>query len=101
MQQTGEVEKSVMLAVLRCLTAPSFFADDPLLVFCASRQQTQSCAELLAELLPCQPGCKAVPENVHQARQALVGQMQVSMGGFSNPALEKLMLAGKCCVTGL
>lgn len=84
-----------LLAVKLRLTEPSCLADDPVLVFCASRQQTQSCAELLAELLPSQPGCGSVSGAVGQARNALVLQMQDSMGGFSNPALEKLMLAGK------
>ena len=65
-----------------------------MLVFCASRKQTQSCAELLAELLPNQPGCEAVSEAAQEARGALVLQMQEAMGGFSNTALEKLMLSG-------
>ena len=65
-----------------------------MLVFCASRKQTQSCAELVAELLPSQPGCEAVSEAAKQARSTLVVQMQDAMGGFSNTALEKLMLAG-------
>ena len=65
-----------------------------MLVFCASRKQTQSCAELLAELLPSHPGCEAASEAALEARRALVVQMQDSMGGFSNSALEKLMLAG-------
>lgn len=76
-------------------------ADDPVLVFCASRQQTQSCAELLAELLPSQLGSETIPEAVHQARLAVVQQMQDSMGGFSNPTLEKLMLAGDWPVNGV
>ena len=67
---------------------------EPVLVFCASRKQTQSCAELVAELLPSQCGCGAVSETAKQARSALVMQMQDAMGGFSNTALEKLMLAG-------
>lgn len=33
--------------------------EDPMLVFCASRKQTQMCAELLADLLPTQPGWAA------------------------------------------
>jgi len=66
------------------------------LVFCASRKQTQSCAELLSELLPSQPGCEAVAEAAQEARKALVVNMQDAMGGFSNTALEKLMLAGDC-----
>lgn len=65
-----------------------------MLVFCASRKQTQSCAELLAELLVNQPGCEAASEAAQEARCALVAQMQEAMGGFSNSALEKLMLAG-------
>ena len=72
-----------------------------MLVFCASRKQTQSCAELLAELLPHHPGCEAASEAAQEARQALVTQMQESMGGFSNSALEKLMLAGVLHVTCL
>lgn len=70
------------------------FAGDPVLVFCASRKQTQSCAELLAELLANHPGCEAASEAAQEARRALVTQMQEAMGGFSNSALEKLMLAG-------
>ena len=74
-----------------------------MLVFCASRKQTQSCAELLAELLPSQLGCEAASEAAQaaaqEARKALVVQMQDAMGGFSNSALEKLMLAGlSCCL---
>ena len=71
-------------------------AGEPVLVFCASRKQTQSCAELLAELLPSQPGCQAVAAAAQEARKALVVNMQDAMGGFSNVALEKLMLAGDC-----
>ena len=67
-----------------------------MLVFCASRKQTQSCAELLSELLPSHPGCEAVAEAAQEARKALVVAMQDAMGGFSNAALEKLMLAGDC-----
>ena len=65
-----------------------------MLVFCASRKQCQSCAELLAELLPLDAACAAVGAAAQEARQALVLQMQDAMGGFSNVALEKLMLAG-------
>ena len=65
-----------------------------MLVFCASRKQCQSCAELLAELLPLEASCAAVGAAAQEARQALVLQMQDAMGGFSNVALEKLMLAG-------
>lgn len=66
-----------------------------MLVFCASRQQTQSAAQLLADLLPTCAGCATVSEEAQHKRQALVTQMQDAMGGFSNTALEKLMLAGR------
>ena len=70
------------------------YAGDPVLVFCASRQQTQSAAQLLADLLPTCAGCATVSDEVQQKRQALATQLQDAMGGFSNTALEKLMLAG-------
>lgn len=78
-------------------------AGEPVLAFCASRKQTQSCAELLAELLRGQlshePASEAAQAASQEARKALVMQMQDAMGGFSNTALEKLMLAGlSCCL---
>ncbi|DBA82486.1 TPA: hypothetical protein ACH3X2_000714 [Trebouxia sp. C0005] len=76
------------------LVAEVVMLSEPVLVFCASRKQTQSCAELLSELLPSHPGCEAVAEAAQEARKALVMDMQDAMGGFSNAALEKLMLAG-------
>lgn len=69
---------------------------DPVLVFCAYRSQTQSCAQLLAELLPTRAGCDTDIEEMQQKRQALVHQMQDAMGGFSNKMLETLMMAGDC-----
>ncbi|KAL0029501.1 hypothetical protein WJX77_012503 [Trebouxia sp. C0004] len=76
------------------LVAEVVMLSEPVLVFCASRKQTQSCAELLSELLPSHLGCEAVAEAAQEARKALVVDMQDAMGGFSNTALEKLMLAG-------
>ena len=84
--------------MLECMNEQTFacwYAGEPVLVFCASRKQTQSCAELLAELLPGPLGCAAVAEAAQEVRRALVVKMQDAMGGFSNAALEKLMLAGQ------
>ena len=65
-----------------------------MLVFCASRKQTQKCAELLADLLPSQPGCTASAASLER-RQDLVAHMHAAMGGFTNSTLDKLLLAGK------
>ncbi|BDA50034.1 DNA polymerase theta [Coccomyxa sp. Obi] len=62
------------------------------LVFCASRKQCQSCAELIADLLP--GHVPPVSEEVRQAREDLAEGMRGAMGGFADAALERLMRAG-------
>lgn len=76
-----------------------FLSGDPVLVFCSSRKHCQSCAQLLADLLPMRVGCASVSGEAQDKRKALVTQMQIAMAGFSNTALEKMMLAGmsECC----
>ena len=65
-----------------------------MLVFCSSRKHCQSCAQLLADLLPMRVGCASEYEDVQEKRKGLVTQMQIAMAGFSNTVLEKMVLAG-------
>eukprot|EP00798_Chlamydomonas_sp_ICE-L_P011821 gene11821-33942_t len=65
------------------------------LVFCAGRAACQSCASLIADLLPGQLGQEgAAPADKVAARLSLIEELRVAMGGHSNTLLERLIADG-------
>ncbi|KAK9815292.1 hypothetical protein WJX72_001157 [[Myrmecia] bisecta] len=67
---------------------------DSVLVFCAGRKQCQSCAELVAELLPEVLQGGSISAEMAAQRALLIEEMKAAMGGFSNASLQKTMAAG-------
>ena len=64
------------------------------LVFCGGRAQTQSGATLVVDMLQGSEDFM-VSEDVQQGREALVQQLQSSLGQSSNPKLENMILNGE------
>ncbi|KAK9789408.1 hypothetical protein WJX73_009184 [Symbiochloris irregularis] len=90
----GSRDKDGLIALI----AEAVRVKEPVLVFCASRKQCQSCAQLAADQLPqllsdSGQGTGESQEDVN-ARRVLVAEMQEAMAGFCSPGMEALLAAG-------
>ncbi len=78
---------------LACLVLEAAEECSPVLVFCASRKATQTCALALHARL--QEGASSkVLQQKQQERETLVADMRDAMAGFANLELEKVMQSG-------
>lgn len=66
----------------------------PVLVFCASRKSTQTCAQALHARLQASGSSVLLDRRIE--REALILGMREAMAGFANLELEQVMQSGMC-----
>ena len=79
--------------MLTCLVLEAAEEGSPVLVFCASRKTTQTCALALHARLQ-EAGSSKVLQEKQSEREVLVTEMRDAMAGFANLELERVMQSG-------
>lgn len=82
---------------LACLVLEAAEDKSPVLVFCASRKSTQTCALALHTRLQAS-GSDTILSDHQAEREALVDEMREAMAGFANLELEQVMQSGELVV---
>ena len=78
---------------LACLVLEAAEEQSPVLVFCASRKSTQTCALALHARLQAS-GSMSILLAKRNERETLITEMRESMAGFANLELEQVMQSG-------
>ena len=82
---------------LACLVLEAAEEKSPVLVFCASRKSTQTCALALHTRLQAS-GSDTILSDHQAEREALIVEMREAMAGFANLELEQVMQSGELLV---